>query len=63
MAEILAFAKIGSHRPRDDRHSATGEVVIFPGIRVEYHDGPGTPPMKPRHRRAKRNPQTGVLTA
>jgi len=62
MAEILPFAKSGSHRPRD-RQSATGEVVIFPGIRVEYHDGPGTPPVKPRQRRTKRNPSGDALTA
>ena len=50
----------GRPRPRD-RRSATGEVVIFPGVRVEYHDRPPTPPAKPRQRRAKRN--SDALTA
>ena len=60
MADILPFAKSGSPRPRD-RRSVTGEVVIFPGIRIEYHHAPPTPPAKPRQRRAKRN--SDALTA
>lgn len=62
MAEILPFAKTGPHRPRD-RQNAVGEVVIFPGVRVEYHDGPPTPPVRPRQRRQKRNSGTDALTA
>ena len=54
MAEILPFITSGSNRPRERQH-ALGEIVIFPGVRVEYHDRPKDPPAKPRQRRAKRN--------
>ena len=61
MAEILPFANSGSHRPRERLH-ASGEIVIFPGVRVEYHDRPPNPPAKPRQRRAKRNSSADALT-
>ena len=47
MAEILPFAISASKRAPRHREGA-GEVVIFPGIRVEYHDGPPSPPTKRR---------------
>jgi hypothetical protein len=39
MCEVLSFA---SKRPRAARRPShrDGELVIFPGIRVEYHEGP-----------------------
>jgi hypothetical protein len=54
MAEILPFAISESNRPRERQH-ASGEIVIFPGVRVEYHDRSPTPPAKRRQHRAKRN--------
>jgi hypothetical protein len=62
MAEILPFARTSASRPRD-RHNITGEIVIFPGVRVEYHDNPPTPPAKPRQRRNRRSPASDALTA
>jgi len=62
MAEILLFARTSSSRPRD-RQKVTGEIVIFPGVRVEYHDNPPSPPVKPRHRRNRRSPASDALTA
>lgn len=62
MAEILPFATSGSHRPKERLH-ASGEIVIFPGVRVEYHhDRPPNPPAKSRQRRAKRNASADALT-
>lgn len=62
MAEILPFAKSGSTRPRGPQE-VSGEIVIFPGVRVEYHDRPASPPPKPRQRRAKRDRgDSGALT-
>jgi hypothetical protein len=61
MAEILPFVASGSNRPRD-RQNARGEIVIFPGIRVEYHDRPTSPPAKHRQRRVKRNVTSDALT-
>src|SRR5258708_1883063 len=60
MAEILPFATSGSNRPRERQHGS-GEIVIFPGVRVEYHDRPPSPPAKPRHRRLKRNSASDAL--
>ena len=37
MADILPFAKSEPVRKRSPG-GVTGEIVIFPGIRVEYHD-------------------------
>jgi hypothetical protein len=39
-----------------------GEIVFFPGVRVEYHDRPPTPPAKPRQRRVKRSPSASALS-
>jgi len=61
MAEILSFAKSGSSRPRAPQH-VSGEIVIFPGVRVEYHDRPPSPPAKPRQRRLKRDGASDALT-
>jgi hypothetical protein len=59
MAEILPFAISASKRPPRHREG-TGEVVIFPGIRVEYHDGAPPPPTKGRSRRGKRGAAKGA---
>jgi len=60
MAEILPFASSGPSRPRERQH-VSGEIVIFPGIRVEYHDRPPSPPAKPRHGRPRRNRSRDAL--
>jgi hypothetical protein len=62
MADILPFAISASKPPRPHSQGA-GEVVIFPGIRVEYHEFPPEPPTKGRHRRAKRDVAKDVLSA
>jgi len=61
MADILPFA-IGASKPSRPHSQRAGEVVIFPGIRVEYHEFPPEPP-KGRHRRAKRDAAKDALSA
>lgn len=46
MAKILQFSEVEG-RPRPERSGsarpAMAEIVIFPGVRVEYHDEPPKP--------------------
>jgi len=42
MAKILEFARLDPDRRRR-RPDRSGEIVIFPGVRVEYHDVPPHP--------------------
>jgi hypothetical protein len=62
MAKILQFA-----RPDTDRRRKAGdipaEIVIFPGIRVEYHDVPPHPAGSGGSRRGRRSPAKRSLTA
>ncbi len=37
MAEILPFSA-GRAKPRSGERDTVGEVIIFPGIRIEYHE-------------------------
>jgi hypothetical protein len=53
MAEILAFPKLEAGR-RSHRQGVGAEVVIFPGVRVEYHDQPPKPAGRGRSRRPRR---------
>jgi hypothetical protein len=55
MADILPFAKAEPGRRKPPGGSA-GEIVIFPGVRVEYHDRPAAPEGNggPRRRRRPR---------
>jgi hypothetical protein len=53
MAKILPFAR-GRGTRRLSQRGATGEIVIFPGIRVEYHDSPPQPAQKRRQPRGRR---------
>jgi hypothetical protein len=63
MAEILPFAISAPKRTLRHREGA-GEVVIFPGIRVEYHDTLPTPPTGDRRpRRGKRGSGNDALSA
>jgi len=61
MAEILQFAKGSTARKRAPREAA-GEIVIFPGVRVEYHQAP-RPPAKRKRRRARRAGAKDALSA
>lgn len=58
MAKILPFAKGKAQRVREPGERL-GEIVIFTGIRVEYHDchpsAPTTEPPRGRRRPSKKN--------
>ena len=62
MAKILQFAQ-----PHTDRRRKAGntsaQIVIFPGIRVEYHDAPPHPAGNGGSRRGRRGPAKRSLTA
>ena len=46
MSEILAFRASAASAKRGRPVGWRGQVVIFPGVRVEYHDGgPARPPL------------------
>jgi len=62
MADILRFEK---REPEQKRRAdeLAGEIVIFPGIRVEYHDRASKLPAKRRARRSKRNGSDDALSA
>jgi hypothetical protein len=47
MSEILPFRSSGAARRRDYVGQAA-EIVIFPGIRIEYHDRQSRPERRPR---------------
>ena len=55
MAEILPFTSADAHRRRKVPDTA-GEVVIFPGIRIEYHENASAPEAGKRQRRGRRRP-------
>ena len=40
MANVIPFPDPAVRRSVQPRTLAKGEVVIFPGVRVEYHDDP-----------------------
>jgi hypothetical protein len=42
MADVIPFPEPSARRVTGERDSAAGEVVIFPGVRVVYHDNPAT---------------------
>lgn len=42
MADVIPFPEPSARRVTGERSSAAGEVVIFPGVRVVYHDNPTT---------------------
>jgi hypothetical protein len=64
MGKILPFAILPARRDRGTADH-TAEIVIFPGVRVEYHDPPPPPPSGrgPARRRARRGPVKGALSA
>jgi hypothetical protein len=62
MAKILPFAR-GRAGRKPAAPQGTGEIVIFPGVRVEYHDQTPAPEAKQRCRRARRNSAEDVLSA
>jgi hypothetical protein len=62
MAEILPFARGRVARAPAVRKDAA-EIVIFPGVRVEYHDRTPEPKAKLRRRRGRRNSTKDALSA
>lgn len=42
MADVIPFPEPSARRATGEQKSAAGEVVIFPGVRVVYHDNPAT---------------------
>lgn len=42
MADVIPFPDQGNRRRTAPQNVTAGEVVIFPGIRVVYHDNPAT---------------------
>jgi hypothetical protein len=61
MAEILPFST-GRAKPRSGERDPAGEVIIFPGIRIEYHED--QPALAKRGRRgARRNTPKDALSA
>jgi len=61
MADILPFVKDREARAKSAAPRA-GEVVIFPGVRIEYHDPAPTPPSGTGRPRRKRSRRTDALT-
>ena len=61
MARILPFAKAGAERMPGEQKVA-GELVIFPGVRVEYHDNPPEPRARGRRRRPRRKSEKDALS-
>jgi hypothetical protein len=62
MAEILPFSRGRAKPSRSVERDTAGEVVIFPGIRIEYHeDQPAL--AKPDRRGTRRNTPNDVLSA
>jgi hypothetical protein len=53
MAEILPFSRAGP-TPNRIRRERTCEIVIFPGVRVNYEDEPAPPKRPSRNPKRKR---------
>jgi hypothetical protein len=66
MAQILPFLD-AERRPRPERsvsvRAAMAEIVIFPGVRVEYHDEPPEPAGDGRSRGGRRRQAKAALSA
>jgi hypothetical protein len=46
MGTVLSFKRVVTPLPRRDppRTSTAGEIIIFPGVRIERHAGQSAPP-------------------
>ncbi len=42
MTNVILFPDRTTQRVADNQNPVEGEVIIFPGVRVEYHDDPAT---------------------
>lgn len=42
MANVIPFPEPSARRSAGKPGTAAGEVVIFPGVRIVYHDNPAT---------------------
>ena len=62
MAKILSFPRLDGHRSRK-AGDASAEIVIFPGVRVEYHDRPPAPTGSGRPRGGGRQPRNRAVSA
>lgn len=62
MAKILPFAMGEPGRKRHAGEVAC-EIVIFPGVRVEYNDRPPAPAGSGRPRRRRRSPAKDAALA
>jgi hypothetical protein len=60
MADIVPLAVERPPRKARKPNEAAGQVLIFPGIRVEYHDDP---PAVPKKRPVPDERQEGPLSA
>jgi hypothetical protein len=62
MAYILAFAKRELVRKRPSG-GAPAEIIIFPGVRIEYHDLPPAPAGGGAPRRGRRGREKKLASA
>ena len=62
MAKILPFQRVDGTRSRK-ADAAPAEIVIFPGVRVEYHDRPPDPAGNGRPRGGGRNSRKAAMGA
>ena len=62
MSNILPFAAAAPDRRRKPG-AGSAEIVIFPGIRVEYHDRPKASKGSSKRRRQRRRSAKDALSA
>jgi hypothetical protein len=62
MADILPFSTERTGRITKAAKGG-GEIVIFPGVRVEYHDVPPTPSGTSQSKRKRRSRRKAALSA
>jgi hypothetical protein len=60
MAVILPFTTERTGRATK-AGEGRGEIVFFPGVRVEYHDAPPSPPETSQPKRRRRNRRKRAL--
>lgn len=58
MATVIPFPDPTTLRSADRQLPAPGEVVIFPGVRVIYHDNPSTVDLSRRIQASSGNPKS-----
>ncbi len=58
MTNVIPFPDLTALPTADRRVSTGGEVVIFPGVRVVYHDNPSTVDLSCRIRARSGSPKS-----